>query len=563
MSNVAESEQTEKAYATAIVQRVRRARSRRSSWEQLWQDIADRVFPRYGSSFNGARVAAGTKRTDKMLDTTAGQGLLRFGAALEYMLTPRTQTWHRLRASDPGLNKSRRVQEWFHTVNGILFQQRYSPRANFASVQAESYLSLGAFGVGSYLVDGPAEDHLKGLRYKGLALADVYFEQNFQGIIDTAFRFFKLSARQAVQQFGREKLPANIEAVIKQSEEKPGSTDVDNEQFEFVHLIEPRRDYNKERADAKGMPFKSCYASVDDPTILSEGGYTTFPIPINRDVTLPGEVYAYSPASWALGNIKTLNEQKRVMLKQGQRAVDPILLAADDGIVDAFNLEPGSINAGGVNAQGQPLVRRLDDGANVALGFEMMDIERKAINDFFLVNIFQILTDTPQMTATEVMERVREKGALLTPTMGRQQSEGLGPLIEREIDVLSRQGMLPPPPGELVEADGDFQIEYDSPLARAQKAEEAAGFSRLMEVTTMYAQATGDQSVFDRINFDAAVPDLAWTYAVPPHYINDDATVQQKRDGRQQQQGVETAIQAAPAVAGLMKAAQPTGKPKA
>ena len=35
------------------------------------------------------------------------------------------------------------------------------------------------------------------------------------------------------------------------------------------------------------------------------------------------------------------------------------------------------------------------------------------INDAFLVTLFQILTETPEMTATEVIERTREKGALL------------------------------------------------------------------------------------------------------------------------------------------------------
>ena len=46
------------------------------------------------------------------------------------------------------------------------------------------------------------------------------------------------------------------------------------------------------------------------------------------------------------------------------------------------------------------------------------------------------------MTATEVLERAREKGALLAPTMGRQQSEALGPMIEREIDILVECGLM-------------------------------------------------------------------------------------------------------------------------
>jgi hypothetical protein len=77
---------------------------------------------------------------------------------------------------------------------------------------------------------------------------------------------------------------------------------------------------------------------------------------------------------------------------------------------------------------------------------------RAIINDSFLVTLFQILIDSPQMTATEVLQRAQEKGALLSPTMGRQQSEFLGPTIERELDVLAQQGMIPPMPAILQQA---------------------------------------------------------------------------------------------------------------
>src|SRR4029077_1707786 len=105
----------------------------------------------------------------------------------------------------------------------------------------------------------------------------------------------------------------------------------------------------------------------------------------------------------------------------------------------------------------------------------MMAEERTLIGDAFLVTLFQILTETPQMTATEVIERTNEKGILLAPTVGRQQSEYLGPMIERELDVLGAQGLLPPMPPRLKEAKGEYQVVYTSPFSRAMRAQEAAG----------------------------------------------------------------------------------------
>ena len=57
--------------------------------------------------------------------------------------------------------------------------------------------------------------------------------------------------------------------------------------------------------------------------------------------------------------------------------------------------------------------------------------QRAAVNDALYIRLFQILVQNPQMTATEVVERTNEKGILLAPTVGRQQSEYLGPLIDR------------------------------------------------------------------------------------------------------------------------------------
>jgi hypothetical protein len=257
----------------------------------------------------------------------------------------------------------------------------------------------------------------------------------------------------------------------------------------------------------------------------------------------------------ALPSIKVLNEQKKTMLKQGHRVVDPVLLTHDDGIIDTFSLTPGAINAGGVNASGQRLVHELPTG-NLAAGQELMDMERTVINDAFLVSLFQILVESPAMTATEVLERAREKGALLSPTMGRQQSEMLGPMIEREVDLLMRQEMFPPLPPALIEAEGEFEIEYDSPLTRSQRAEEAAGWLRTLEAAIAYSNTTQDLSALDHFNVDVIYPALAEINAVPTSWMNSAEAVQAAREQRAQQSEMQQMVEAAPAAAGVMKALQ-------
>lgn len=541
--------------AADTIKRHQRAESGRGTWESHWEEIAKRVLPNYSGSFTGRdNREQGAKRTEEMFDATAALALTRFAAAMESMLTPRNSRWHRLAAMDKTLFRNRQVQHYLDETTEILFRYRYAARANYASQQHEVWMGLGAFGTGSMLVDPLDPRWGGGLRYQAIHLGEVYFLENHQGIIDTALRKFDLTARQAVQRFGRDgdKLPQEIIDAANDSAKA-------ETKFWFIHCVKPRSEaegYDGDRLDHLGMNFASYYVSVTGRKLVREGGHNTFPYPISRYVVGPGELYGRSPAMLCLPAIKVLNEQKKTLLKQGHRAVDPVLLAYDDGVVDAFSMKPGALNAGGVTAEGRPLVHALPVG-DLALQREMMEYEQHTINDAFLVTLFQILVETPTMTATEVLERAREKGALLSPTMGRQQSEFLGPLIDRELDVLALQGLLPPMPQILKDAGGEFDVVYDSPLSRSQKAEEAAGLTRLFGFLQPYVNDTGDVSVFDYFNMDTVIPELADTQAIPARWINGADVVAQKRAQRAEQQNAAMAVEAAPAVAGLMKAGAP------
>jgi hypothetical protein len=545
------------AIARDVCEQLDAVAATRGQWESVWEQIAERMFTQYAKQFVNRNTAAlqgygGVQRTEEQVDSTAALALTRFAAAMESMLTPRSSTWHYLKPSDRAVLKNREARLWYEEVNRLLFEYRYAPNANFASQKHEDYLMLGAFGTGCLFID-PLQHHAeRGVRYRAVHLGQMYFQENHQGLIDTALRKFTLTARQAVQQFGADALP---EKITREASSGKTATRL----HEFVHCVKPRRveeGYDPSRADLMGMPFASHYVSCTEPTLLKSGGYFTFPYAISRYVVAPGETYGRSPGMMALPTIKVLNEQKKTLLKQGHRTVDPVLLAHDDGVVDAFSLRPGAVNYGGVTAEGRPLVHALPTG-NLALGQEMMDAEVRTINDFFLVTLFQILIETPTMTATEVLERAREKGALLSPTMGRQQSEALGPMIEREIDVLVQQKLLPPMPQAVLETQGRYTVQYDSPLSRMARAEEAAGFMRSLETALRMVEVTQDPAPLDHYDMDAIMPDLMDIYAMPVRWRRSLDQVEQIRQGRQQQQQTQQMIEAAPAAASVMKSVMP------
>jgi hypothetical protein len=515
----------------------------RGTWESHWQEVAELALPSYSGMFstNGQYQTPGEKRTTKQYDSTAAIALSRFAAVMESMLTPRNQKWHRLMPGNTELNRNREVRLWMEETTARLFKHRYAPKANFAGQNHQNYIGLGAFGTGCLFTDELADE--PGIRYRAIHLGEIYFFENHQGIIDKAIRRFPMTARQAVQKWGEDKVPPVIKAEYGKNSKRL---------FWFLHCVKPRAERDTERRDYKGMAFASYYVEQETKTLMSEGGYRTFPYSISRYTQAPGEVYGRSPAMEVLPAIKTLNQEKKDMLKQGQRNVDPVLLAHDDGVVDTFSLRSGHVNPGGVNADGKALIHALPVG-NLAAGEKMMEMEVRVINDAFLVTLFQILTETPEMTATEVMERVREKGMLLSPTMGRQQSEYLGPLIERELDVLARQGMLTPMPGALIEAGGEYTVQYDSPLSRAQRAEEAAGLMRTIETALNVVAQSQNPEPLDWFDWDTIMPEIGEIQAVPARWMRSPDQIKIIRQARAKQQQVATAIEAGPAAAGMMK----------
>lgn len=516
------------------------------NYTNLWEDIAQLIDSRYVNTFRTNTpwlITQGIDRTQKQFDITPPYALNCFSSVMDWMLTPMNQKYQRIRATVPELNKIPRVMRYLDEVRDIVFHYRYLPKANFAANIGEHWRGLGSFGTSSLFIDRLDGG---GVRYKSCHLGQTYFLLNHQGIVDTAHYKFSLTSRQAAQKF-QDKCPPAIWAEAKDAS-KCDTVHV------FLHCVYPNSDKDPGRIDYKGMDYTSLYICVDLKEECGESGYATFPYAISRYIATPNSAFGYSPAMLSLPNIKSLNQMKRTVLRMGERAVDPVLLAHDDGVVGTVSLKSGSVNYGAVDAQGRKLVHALDtNSSGMPIGKELMDDERDGIKNMFLVPVFKLLEENPQMTATQVMEIVKAKNALVAPMMGRQQSETLGPMTEREIDVLSRQGLLPPPPPEFLEAGAGIRMVYDSPLSRAMRAEEASGFMRTAEMAIEYANATQDPSAFDWLDFDAAMPELADINAVPARWVSTPDQVAAKRQGRQQQQRTQQLIDAAPAIASVVK----------
>ena len=160
------------------------------------------------------------------------------------------------------------------------------------------------------------------------------------------------------------------------------------------------------------------------------------------------------------------------------------------------------------------------------------------------------------MTATEVLQRNEEKMRLLGPVLGRLQSELLQPLISRAFALLLRSGQLPPAPEEL--QGQDIDIEYVSPLAKAQKLTDLQSMLRGFEVMMQVAEIA---PVMDYLDADKLVQYLVEVTGIPARVIRSDEEVarirrqaQQAQQQQAQQQQAMMESEQAKNVAPLIKA---------
>jgi hypothetical protein len=504
----------------------------RASWEGHWDSIARRVLPR-GNPIGGTQ-SPGSRRTQDIFDSTASLGLERFAAAMEGLVAPRAQRWHGLASSDPRLNKKPEIRRYFEQVNDLLFETRYAASSGFATQLHEVMISLGWAGTGPMWIE---DDERKGIVYTALDISEVAIDVDKSGRVDTVGREFEWTARQAAQKWGADQLPKKIKDALPKPETK----------FKFVHMVAPRSDFDPQRADAKGMRWGSWYMLADDRSLISEGGFHTMPVPVCRYTTAPREKYGRSVAMMALPDIKMINEVAKGMVRAIHKDLDPPLLLPDDGVLTRMQTRPGGLNIGGVNARGEPMVRPLQNASNISWAENLLERAARVINDAFLVTLFQSLANTSdRMTATEVLERLREKGVLLAPATGRIETELLGPLIEREIDIHSRAGRLPPMPWELQDAGGDYKIVYDNPMSRAAKAEQVGGFFQTVERLAPIAAI--DATVYDVFDFQAATRGAAEVSGVPASWMRTPEQIAALKDERTTADEAKALVEAAPQV---------------
>ena len=504
----------QRASATDLIRRLNTLKGLRSPLESVWRDCYDFTYPIRGTGLNGETFTpndVNSKRA-RLLDSVSTDSARILSSGIMSGLTPASSKWFSLDVYQSSDDERR----WLDDSATVLFDNIHS--SNFDAAGFEACIDVVCAGWFALYIEENKERG--GLSFQLWPIAGVYVSSTrADGLVDTVFRSYKLSAAQAVTEFG----DSLSQKTRDRAEKKP------DDLIEFLHAIYPRNVSVSNAKLAKNLPFASVHIEVTAKHIVRESGYHEMPVVVPRWMLIPDSAYGIGPVQDALPDIKQLNELKRMELAAADLAVAGMWIAEDDGVLNprAVKVGPRKI----IVANSVDSMKPLLTGSDFNVSFSMAKDLQAAIRKILMADQLQP-QDGPAMTATEVHVRVGLIRQLLGPIYGRLQAEYLQPLIDRCFGLAYRAGVFGEAPETL--AGRSFHVTYISPLARAQKQEDVTAIERLNANVAQVAQLKPE--VLDLLDGDEIVRILSEALGVPEKAIRDQRAVTQAREQRAQEQ---------------------------
>jgi hypothetical protein len=528
--------------AADVVKRLATLKTQRQPIESVWKDCFDVAAPIRSHGFEGEIVDAqrAQEKKARVMDGVTADAVRTLSSSIVSGLHPSNSRWFGIDAGD----ESEDEKLWLDGVANTLFENIHA--SNF---DAEAYEAIGDIVVGGWFVMHIDEDRERGgLVFQQWPLASCYIASTrANGAVDTILREFQLTATQAANEYGINNLSDKTRALITSGK--------GDEKITFVLQIAPRTGVKGRLS--KSMPFESITVEKAAKKIVKESGYHEFPCVVPRWARLPESVYAVGPVLDALPDASMLYELKRMHLASAELSVAGMWIAEDDGVLNPRTIKVGPRKI--IVANSVDSMKPLQPAGNWQLAQEEIRNAQAAIRKILMADQLQP-QDGPAMTATEVHVRQGLIRQLLGPVYGRFQAEYLQPLIERVFGLAYRAGILKPPPESL--AGRNFTVKYISPMARAQKLEEAQAVERFLQSFAGIVQL--DPSAQAALNGMTASRILAEAYGAPAGLLRTDAELQEiqqqqaeaQQAQQEQQMMADMATRAAPQIAqGLAGAA--------
>lgn len=508
----------------------------RTNVESMWQLLAEFIVPGANGGFFGSDGDKGARKDSRIFTNTAPQALRDLAAFFHATITNPAMQWSKLRFKQEILNNENAAVGWLQ--DAIEKVHMCLDESNFNSEIGEAYESLGGFGTTAIF-----HEELAGLdgevKYNFCTwhLSEIAIAENSVGMVDTIYRKFKMTLKQLYEKFGN-KIGEDLKTRMLMSP---------LEEYHLYHGIYPRDpkevklDKTTGLAMPKDRPFASCYVLCKGSKLLLEDGYYEFPVYVPRWATRPAEIYGYGPGHMAIPDTRSMNKVWEQGLKALAKSVNPVILTARNNIFSGAMVPGGTLAVRDINQ-----IKEFITQSNMqALQFSMERLDASIKSAFYIDKLLlPPRTETGEMTAYEVAQRLEQLQQILGPVVSRFNDELLTPLILRSLKILQRSGQLKPFPIEVLEkfpdllqSQGnsfiDFEILFVNALARSQQLSELRNVQTFLQEVGAMAQIKPE--VLDNVDGDEVLYYMARIRNIPEQMLLSKEDVMAMRQQRQQQ----------------------------
>lgn len=482
--------------------------SLRAPWESYWRDVVRFTLPqveefdRLIQSGTGSAMDAvvstpvASERSKHIYDMTSLWAIDRLTAGMLSLKTPEADNWHDLNIdSDFDIEPSHEEKLALERLRNYLFKVRSNPKSGFWPAHKAAIKSMCAFGDGWLFTEEVTGQRVP-IRYQYCPLPEMYAAVGPHGQPQIVHRVFTWTAFQIASKWGE---AAGSKIIDMANDSKRAQ-----QRVRVLHAVRPRDGGHRNRLGTRGAEFASWYCLPDDKHLIGEGGFYEFPFHRYAWENTGQRAYAEGPVAIALAEIKSLQEMSKNELLATQMALRPPIAVAGKNF-QRLNFNAGAVNPGLVAPNGSQLFAPLNAGVRPDFAQAILENRRNSVREMLYLNLWQILVESNDQTATEAMLRAQEKGEMLGP-VGISLNEGLSSLIDRDVSILARKGAFAPgSPLELPESmqGADVAPQFTSPLDRLRRMGELVGMQRVIELTLQLMQVKPD--IVNRLDADSMI----------------------------------------------------------
>lgn len=507
-----------------------------------WDWLSKRILPRNKDAL--ARVKQPTSSWKREHCVVACESLHTLVGAFMSHVTPSGQRWFEFEAHDKSAGK---FEVWYRHATDVVLKELAG--SNFYSCVQEVHMDRCLYGTACMLCES---DQTGALRFRHIPVGSFGLAEDSNGTVDTVCRVFSYTAKQAVEAWGYEALPKEVQAAWDDLERRFKDT------FEFLHLVTPRKGFTQGNGKPDGNPRMMKFASLyfyngADFPVVAEGGYPEFPYLASRFLRWGESVWGYPPGRMCRDEIEGIIRNERLLDKLGELAVFPRLFidAEQDGDVD---FRAGGTTVIDRNVACLNLPREWGSQGRYDVGIDRLQRGEEKIRAAFFIPFLQVVSQAGrQMTATEVVARQQEQVLSISPTFAQFVAD-FNTMLARVFAVLYRSGRMEgskgakPPDVELASADGeDFSVEapavaYLGKIAQSVLLAQKQSLDYAVQSVAQYVQMTGDMAALDCVDMGEATKFTFKTLGAPSDVFRSEEQVQAIRTQRDQAAMAEAAL---------------------